>query len=97
MNASNFAHALLAVSAQVIIMLFGMIFGASAIAGAICGGLFAVGFYFGREVAQAERKAGGSPWWVGFDVTRWSLDAVFDLVMPMLACSIVCCMAFVLF
>ena len=89
MNSSNFAHAALAVSAQVIIMLFGMIFGASAIAGAICGGFFAVGFYFGREVAQAERKAGGSPWWVGFDVRKWSADNWGDFLMPLAACVFV--------
>lgn len=97
MNISNLAHAALAVSAQAAIMLFAIAFGASALAGAICGVFFSVGFYFGREVAQAERKAGGAPWWVGFDVTRWSKDAVFDLVMPLLACSIVCGMVFVLF
>ena len=54
------------------------------------GGLLAVGFYWGREVAQAERKAGTPPWWSGFDVRKWSLDAKLDLLFPVIACTCVC-------
>ena len=42
------------------------------------GAVFAVGFYFGREVTHAAARAPGGPWWRGFDLTRWSLDNHLD-------------------
>ena len=42
------------------------------------GAVFAVGFYFGREVTHASRSHPGGPWWRGFDLTRWSLDNHLD-------------------
>lgn len=87
MNASNFAHAGLAISAQIIIGLCGILAGLDVPHSFIMGGLFSTGFYLGREVAQAERKAGTPPWWSGFVVTKWSQDSIFDLLCPVVACS----------
>jgi hypothetical protein len=64
--------------------------GADLLSAVVMGGLFAVGFYFGREVAQTERKAGTPPWWSGFDGRKWSLDAKLDLLFPVIVCAGVC-------
>lgn len=90
MNASNFAHAGLALLAQMMTALMATALGADLLSAVVMGGLFAVGFYFGREVAQAERKAGTPPWWSGFDVRKWSLDAKLDLLFPVIVCAGVC-------
>lgn len=87
MNLSNLSHAALALSAQVVIGMLAYACGSSFVSASVIGGCFAVGFYFGREVAQAERKAGTPPWWSGFIMTRWSRDAIFDLLCPVVACS----------
>ena len=84
MNASNFAHAILAVWLQAACVLIAHFLEISPLTAAICGGLFAVGFYFGREVAQAERKAGTPPWYSGFLPKNWSRDSFFDFVIPLL-------------
>lgn len=90
MNESNFAHAGLALLAQMMTALMATALGADLLSAVVMGGLFAVGFYFGREVAQAERKAGTPPWWSGFDGRKWSLDAKLDLLFPVIVCSGVC-------
>ena len=90
MNESNFAHAGLALLAQMMTALMATALGADLLSAVVIGGLFAVGFYFGREVAQAERKAGTPPWWSGFDVRKWSLDAKLDLLFPVIVCAGVC-------
>lgn len=90
MNESNFAHAGLALLALMMTALMATALGADLLSAVVMGGLFAVGFYFGREVAQAERKAGTPPWWSGFDVRKWSLDAKLDLLFPVVACTCVC-------
>ncbi len=87
MNASNFAHAGLALLTQLMTALMAIALGADLLSGVVMGGLFAVGFYFGREVAQAERKMGTPPWWSGFVMTKWSQDAILDLLCPVVACS----------
>lgn len=89
MNISNIAHGGLAIAAQIVTALTAVAFGADFFEGAVLGAMLSIGFYWGREVAQAERKAGGKPWYVGFDVTRWSSDAVFDLVFPVVGTQIV--------
>lgn len=94
MNMSNLAHALLALVMQLSIGAMGMAFGVPGEMATMFGGLFAVGFYFGREVAQAERKAGTPPWWSGFLVTKWGKDAVFDLLCPAAACVLCCIVVF---
>lgn len=41
----------------------------------LAGAVAAIGFYYGREVAQVERHAGdaGDPrWWAGFDWRGWT-------------------------
>lgn len=87
MNLSNLSHAALALAAQVVIGMLAYACGSSIVSASVIGGCFAVGFYFGREVAQAERKAGTPPWWSGFVMTKWSQDAIFDLLCPVVACS----------
>lgn len=94
MNESNFAHAGLALLAQMMTALMATALGADLLSAVVMGGLFAVGFYFGREVAQAERKAGTPPWWSGFIVTKWSKDSVFDLLCPAAACVLCCAVIF---
>ena len=94
MNPSNFAHAGLALAFQLITALIATTFGAELFEAAVMGALLAVGFYLGREVAQAERKAGTPPWWSGFIVTKWSKDAVFDLLCPAAACVLCCIVIF---
>lgn len=83
MNLSNFAHATLAVWFQAWCVLISLFLKISPLTAAICGGLFTVGFYFGREVAQAERKAGTPPWYSGFLPKNWSRDNFFDFVTPL--------------
>lgn len=90
MNLSNLSHAGLALACQIVIALIAWIFGASLFEASVMGGLLAVGFYWGREVDQAERKAGTPPWWSGFDVRKWSQDAILDLAAPAVACAAVC-------
>lgn len=94
MNESNFAHAGLALLAQMMTALMATALGADLLSAVVMGGLFAVGFYFGREVAQAERKAGTPPWWSGFDVRKWSLDAKLDLLFPVIVCAGICVAAY---
>lgn len=89
MNKSNFAHAGLALLMQSMTALIATAFGADFVSAVVMGGLFAVGFYFGREVTQTERKLGTPPWWSGFIVTKWSRDAIFDLLFPVIACGFV--------
>lgn len=91
MNISHLYHGLLSVGFQAVFGLllwllpfqcdpnfFGFSFFAS--------GCVSVGFYWGREVAQNERKQGGSPWWIGFDIRLWALDSVLDLLSPIAFC-----------
>lgn len=86
MNPSNFAHGALAVSAQLVLALIAAAFGADFFMGTIIGGAFGIGFYYGREVTQAERKAGGEPWWCGFDPRNWTKDSWGDFLVPFLTC-----------
>lgn len=87
MNPSNFAHAGLALVFQLITALAAMAFGVEIFVAAVMGALFSIGFYLGREVAQAERKAGTPPWWSGFDVRKWSKDSILDLLCPVVFCA----------
>lgn len=94
MNLSNLAHGALAVAAQLVLALIAAAFGASFFTGLTMGALLAVGFYLGREVTQAEVKAGGDPWYIGFEIRLWSKDAIYDLVVPTVACLLVCIACF---
>lgn len=95
MNESNFAHAGLALACQILTALIAMAFGADVFEAAVMGGLLSVGFYWGREVTQAEAKAGGTPWWVGFDFRQWTQDSIYDLAMPVGACLLLLGLAWV--
>jgi len=90
MNASNFAHAALALLVQAVI---GLLTG-----NWWAGAAFGAAFYAGREVAQYEtdrlkyfgKRAslgsdGGMPWYEGFKITEWGTDARFDLAVPVIA------------
>lgn len=86
MNISNFAHAALALGFQAVVAICAALLGLGDVG--LCfavGALFAVGFYFGREVAQHERKAGTPPWWSGFRISEWSRDALLDFLFPVVA------------
>lgn len=89
MNITNLFHAVLAVACQLVVATALWIVGIDFTTACAMGGLLAIGFYWGREVTQVETKAGGTPWWIGFDVTKWSTDAVCDLALPVGACLIV--------
>lgn len=89
MNLTNFSHVFLALLCQLAIASVLWIFGVDFSIGSTMGGLLAIGFYLGREVTQAEIKAGGSTWWIGFDIRKWSQDSIYDLVFPAVACTIV--------
>ena len=63
------------------------------------GAAFAIAYYLGREMAQAEYrviqryyagKRANMPWWGGFQRRAWNWDAVMDWLLPALA---VCCVA----
>ena len=82
MNSSNFSHAGLALAAQQIIALMALALGASLFWGEAVGATFGIGFYFGREVAQVERKLGTPPWWSGFRFSHWSVDNRWDFLCP---------------
>lgn len=86
MNKTNFYHALLAVAAQAVLSTVLLTLGVPALLAHIPGGLFSVGFYLGREVAQAEYKLGRDPWWQGFKFHLWSKDALYDLIFPVVGC-----------
>jgi len=83
MNRTNFEHAGYALLMQGVVWLLT----GNLLAGAMLG----VGFFFGREHAQAEYKAintdfGGKranmPWYAGFKPKYWTLDAVLDVLFP---------------
>ncbi len=86
MNISNLGHAGLALLMQALVAGAAIGLGTDALPAAIMGAFLGVGFYWGREVAQSERKLGTPPWWIGFDVSKWSKDAVFDFLCPLAAC-----------
>ena len=83
MNKSNLAHALLAVGFQAYWTLIAWLTNGSLSVTAIVSGAMAIGFYYGREVAQVERKAGTPPWYSGFLPKNWSKDNFFDFVTPL--------------
>lgn len=94
MNFTNLTHALLAVACQLVVATALWIVGIDFTTACAMGGLLAVGFYWGREVTQAEVKAGGDPWYIGFEIRLWSKDAIYDLVVPTVACLLVCIACF---
>ena len=55
--------------------------------------LIPVGFYIGREHAQAEyryieahgKKRANCPWWCGFMPEAWTMKSVMDFLLPIIA------------
>lgn len=91
---SHLAHAALALGLQAVIgCLFWLLFSVAPVLltepvgiSAMLGGLIAIGFYWGREVAQVERHAGVPPWWSGFNPRNWKADNWGDFLFPLVAC-----------
>jgi hypothetical protein len=83
MNRTNFEHAGYALVMQgALWLLTGSL---------LTGAVLAIGFFFGREHAQAEYKAintdfngkrADTPWYAGFNPKYWSLDAALDVLFP---------------
>lgn len=88
MNASNFAHAGLALAAQILIACALFCAGAGIAVSAAIGGAFAIGFYYGREVDQVEKKHLRTPWYVGFKFKYWGADNLMDFAFPAVACAL---------
>ena len=89
-DSSNFAHAFLAVCAQLVIAIILFILGLTdPLTGLVIGGFFSVGFYLGREVDQVEKKYHRTPWYVGFDLRYWTVDGKLDFIFPLVACVLV--------
>jgi hypothetical protein len=89
-NKTNVEHLVFALLIQFVVWLL--------TGNALAGALLAVGFFFGREHAQAEYKAintdfGGKranmPWYAGFKPKYWTLDAVLDVLFPVAAVTVV--------
>ena len=59
-------------------------------------GMLLIGFFFGREHAQAEQrgiskfydnKRSNAPWYVGFELRSWNSDSYFnDFLVPSAIC-----------
>ena len=96
LNLSNLAHAALALLCQIVVVGILLCFGESSFTASLIGGALATGFYWGREVAQHERKAGTPPWYSGFKFQDWSLDSKMDFLCP-LAANILVCLAMGIF
>ena len=80
MNRTNFEHAAYALIIQLIIGLLTNNWWAGAAAG--------MAFFIGREHAQREYQIGNPSTlkpWQGFDLWRWSKDALLDLLLPVVA------------
>lgn len=89
MNITNILHGLLAVVVQCFVAGLLWAFRIDPSIGFAVGGALGVGFYWGREVEQVECKNGRDPWWVGFNLEKWSLDNALDLLFPVVFCMLV--------
>jgi hypothetical protein len=92
MNRTNFEHAGFGLIFQFVIAVLYALLGnwildvaLMGVIGIWTGGFFAVGFFIGREHAQAQNKY-AIGYIAAFDVRRWSLDARLDLLFPFTAC-----------
>lgn len=87
---TNFEHAAYAVAMQLgVLALFGRLDFYAALAG---GTLLGVGFFIGREHAQAEKRWnpawGRGTVWSAFDMRRWDWNSRWDLIFPVVACAL---------
>lgn len=88
MNQTNFEHAGFALMMQSVFLLLGVFVFDAVTTLAWVGAAFASAFFLGREHAQREYKLGDPSKLMGyeaFDIWRWKLDAVLDLVFPVVA------------
>ena len=88
MNKTNFEHAGFALMMQSVFLLLGVFVFDAVTTLAWIGAAFASAFFLGREHAQREYKLGDPSKLMGheaFDIWRWKLDAVLDLVFPVVA------------
>ena len=88
MNQTNFEHAGFALMMQSVFLLLGVFVFNDVTILAWVGAAFASAFFLGREHAQREYKLGDPSKLMGheaFDIWRWKLDAVLDLVFPVVA------------
>jgi len=69
------------------------------------GAFFVIGYYLGREMAQAEYRVisdfyGGKranmPWWGAFQRRAWNIKSILDWVLPSIAVIVVALLALVL-
>jgi hypothetical protein len=69
------------------------------------GAFFVIGYYLGREMAQAEYrviqnfyagKRANMPWWGAFQSKAWNIKSILDWVLPSIAVIIVALLALVL-
>ena len=88
MNRTHFEHAGYTLIFQLVIALAFALFVDLWTVGLWSGGLFAVGFFWGREHAQAQNKYHVNEF-LAFDLRIWSWDARLDLLFPLLACLVV--------
>ncbi len=88
MSQTNFEHAGFALMMQSVFLLLGVFVFREVTMLAWIGAAFASAFFLGREHAQREYKLGDPSKLIGheaFDIWRWKLDAVLDLVFPVVA------------
>lgn len=88
MNQTNFEHAGFALMMQSVFLLLGVSVFHDVATLSWIGAAFASAFFLGREHAQREYKIGDPSKLIGyeaFDFWRWKLDAVLDLVFPVIA------------
>lgn len=83
MNQTNFEHVIAAIGFQLFV---GLLTG-NWLAGACLG----FGFFFGREHAQEQDRIGYTlkQAFQAFDLRKWKLDSILDMVFPLIAVTVV--------
>lgn len=92
MNRTNIEHALCAVLIMAVLWLAFALLGVPS--GQWVGAAAGIAFFAGREFTHAQRaiaKAQGItltdlPWYWALDLRTWSLDALLDLLFPVVSC-----------
>lgn len=94
---TNFEHAAYAVAMQLGVMaIFGWLHFYAALA---AGTALGIGFFVGREHAQAEQRLANryaDPVWPAFDMRMWDWNSRWDLIFPAVACGVVAVLLLVL-
>lgn len=91
---TNVEHAGYALAMQIgTLILFGWLHFPVALA---AGTLLGIGFFAGREHAQAEKRLSGryaDTTWKAFDLRLWDWNSRWDLIFPAVACAIFAALA----